>query len=155
MRSLRWWDHLTTWQTRELDGITGRVTVPFTGARERMRDVQAVHHGASNQPLSMLTQHMNPGRSHRHQSSCVEALSVLDDPTGEYLFRVWPIASTGTVYARVRADPGNVFTDAGVVVPFDASVLINGTCMKYAIGDATNPGMAMEFDRAYNERVSS
>jgi hypothetical protein len=152
-RALRWWDHMTTWQTRTLDGTTGRVTVPFVGARERMRDVQTVYADTWNRELAFLTQHTNPGRLTGTNPRMVEALSVTDDPTGGYLFRVWPLTATGDVRVRLRADTVGVFTTATVIVPFDATALINGACMKYAVVDGTNPGSVMEFDRAYAERV--
>lgn len=152
-RALRWWDHLTSWQQRTLDGATGRVTVPFVGAREGINDVQAICYGNVNTPLSMLTQHHNPSRYTGNTPRAVEALSLAEDVAGAYLFRVWPLTATGDVWVRVRQDPPNVFKDNSAVVPFDATALINGACMKYTMGDGTNPGAVMELDRAWNERV--
>lgn len=152
-RALRWWDHLTTWQTRTLDGTTGKFTTDVLGARERMRDVQSVWSPDRQQPLPMVNQHNTPMRISGTRPRMVEALSVVDDPAGTRLFRVWPLQSTGEVLFRVRCDPPDLFTNVAAIVPFDASVLVNGACMKYAVMDGTNPGSMAEFDRAYNERV--
>lgn len=152
-RVLRWWDHLTTWQTRTLDGSSGKVTSPFIGVREGMRDVQGVFLSGHTTSLSLISQHVNPSRYTGTTPRAVEALNAADDPTGGYLFRVWPIASTGDVAVRVRSDPADLFTNPVVKVPFDATALVNGACMKYAVMDGTNPGSVIEFDRAYNERV--
>lgn len=155
VRALRWWDHLTSYQTRTLDGTTGRVTVPFVGARDRYRDVQGVYYDRSPTPLPITSFHRNPTSYTGTRPRLVEPLDLVADATGMYLFRVWPLASQGTVHVRLRADPyTNLFDDAANrTIPFDATCLINGACMKYAIMDGTNPGAVGEFDRAYNERV--
>lgn len=156
VRSLRWWDHLMSFEERTLDGTTGKVTVPFVGARERFRDVQAVYYDRQNSPLSMVHQHANPNRYSGTIPRAVEALPLSQfDESGSHLFRVWPLTSVGTVYVRIRLDPYVDLFDVNVnrTIPFDATAMINGTCMKYAVSDGTNPGAVMEFDRAYNERI--
>lgn len=152
-RGLRWWDHLTAWYTRTLDGTTGKFTVALEGAREGMRDVQCVYAGVNGIPLTMLDGRTNPSRYSGTTPRAMEALTGADDPTGTFLFRVWPIAAVGDVSIRARLDTADVFDDNQVIVPFDSTALINGACMKYAMGDGTNPGAVAEFDRAYNERV--
>jgi hypothetical protein len=156
VRVLRWWDHLMSWEERTLDGTTGKVTVPFTGARERFRDVQAVYFERTTSPLPVIQQHSNPYKYSGAIARAVEALPVSSfDESGTHLFRVWPLTATGTVYVRMRLDPFSNMFDINVnnVIPFDSTALINGVCMKYAIQDGTNPGAVVEFDRAYNERI--
>src|SRR5215213_7096303 len=61
-RALRWWDHLTSWNTRTLDGSTGKFTVALTGAREGIRDVHAVFAGTQSAQLPFTQQNLNPAR---------------------------------------------------------------------------------------------
>jgi hypothetical protein len=155
-RQLRWWDHLTEWRTVTLDGVTGTATTDFaTPVRERLRDIQAVYAGSQTTPLPLLSQHSNPIRYTGTTPRAYEALPTSQDPTGVKVLRVYPLASTGDLQLRMRVDDPGMFTvvGGGTVIPFDATALVNGACMKYAIGDGTNPGAVAEFDRAYNERV--
>ncbi len=156
VRALRWWDHLTAYQTRTLDGVTGRVTVPFAGVREHYRDVQGVYFDRNPTPLSVVSfQQRNPSAYSGTRPRIVEPLDLGADPNGTHLFRVWPLASVGTVHVRLRSDTYDdlFLSTANRTIPFDATCLINGACMKYAVMDGTNPGAVGEFDRAYNERV--
>lgn len=152
-RGLRWWDHLTAWQTFTLDGTTGQITGTITGARERMADVQVVFASTQQVPLPLLNAQTNLARYTGTTPRAMAPLSVADDPDGEKLFKVYPLASTGDLQVRLRTDPINAFIDNQVTIPFDATALVNGACFKYAVMDGTNAGGTAEFDRAYNERV--
>ncbi len=153
-RMLRWWDHLMLWWTKDLNGTNGQVTVPFNPPlRERMLDVHMIYAGDSNVPLPLADARSNPFRYSGSIPRVVSPLSAVVDPTGSLLFRVYPLTATGKLHVRYRNEPSTLFTDPAAVIPFDATALINGACMKYAIGDGTNPGAVAEFDRAYNERI--
>lgn len=152
-RGLRWWDHLTSWNTYTLDETTGKITGTITGARERMGDVQVVFAGTQQVPLPLLNSKTNLARYTGTTPRAMAPLSIADDALGEKLFKVYPLASTGDIQVRLRQDPVDLFDDPAVVVPFDSTALVNGACFKYAIMDGTNPGSVQEFDRAYNERI--
>ncbi len=156
VRATRWWDHITQWQTRQLDGTTGMVTAAFTGARERFRDIQGVYVNNNSRPLPQLDQFNNPYRLSGTSARYIEPLDSSTDPNGQYLFRVWPLTSTTTVdepvRVRIRTDPLNLFTDPTVVVPFDATCLINGAAYKYAADDGTNPGAVASLQQTFMQR---
>lgn len=158
-RSIKWWDHLMSWQSRQLDGVTGTITTPIIGAAERFRDVQNVYFGNNSRPLPIMTQFVNPFRLNGTHPRFVEPLSMADDAAGELLFRIWPLQSVTAVdkpiRARVRTDPANIFDDVSVVVPFDAAALINGAAAKYAADDGTGGGTASTLSAVYRQRMSA
>ena len=155
VRAQRWWDHLMVWENRELDGTTGQITVPITGCREGFRDVKHVFFRNSNQPIPILSQDVNPYRLAGTQPRYIEPLNVVT-ANNTSLFRVWPLTAVATtlepIRIRVRKDPANVFTDASVIVPFDATCLINGAAYKYAADDGTNPAAVASLQTAFEAR---
>lgn len=159
VRQERWWDHLMYWETVELDGSTGVITTTLDNLREGFEDVQYIFYGTSNLPLPQLTSDINPYRLSGTTPRYVEPLAADDDPSGNLIFRVWPLESVATIAddnplrVRVRRDPTNLFTDAQVVVPFDAMCLVNGAAHKYAAGDGTNPTQVEEFRVAFEARL--
>jgi hypothetical protein len=152
VRDERWWDELTAWTQKTLDGTTGRVTVPFTGL-QGFKDIASVYVNTNSQPMPRLHTDVNPYRLSGTHPRYLEPLSLAQDPTGTFGFRVWPLASTGTITVRHRADPANVFTDPAVVVPFDDVALINGAAAKYAAGDGANPAFVADFENTFNTRM--
>lgn len=157
VRTQRWWDHLMQWHETQLDGTTGRVVTTFSGARERFRDVQNVFYAHATQPLPISSQFVNPFRITGGAPRFIEPLSLSDDPNGEYLFRVWPLnAATDASHplrVRYRADPADLFTDPAVIVPFDATCLVNGAAFKYAADDGSNPASVSVLQTAFETRL--
>jgi hypothetical protein len=157
VRSIRWWDHLMSWSNQQLDGSTGRITGTIIGARERFRDVQHVFYGTNNTPIPIASSDINTFRLTGTLPRFIEPLNVVDDAAGTKLVRVWPLASITTsdkpIRLRVRTDPANVFTDPSVIIPFDATCLINGAAHKYAADDGTNPASVMSLQNAFEARL--
>jgi hypothetical protein len=162
VRSRRWWDNLTKWETRQLDGTTGKCTAQFIGTREGFRDVDRVCYGSNSTPLPLLSSNINPYRLTGTSPRYVEPLHSADDvqgwaPTGQNLFRIWPLTSVTTVAQplriHIREDPASLFTNTAVVVPFDASCLINGAAAKYAADDGTNPATVTMLQQAFENRL--
>lgn len=156
VRSKEWWDQLMVWDEKQVDPLTGLVTVAFTGCRDGFGDVRAVVQGDNTQPLPVL-QSNNPNRITGTVARFIEPLNAIDDPTGTFLFRVWPRETVTTVdkplRIRRRRDPLNLFTDPAVVVPFDSAVLINGAAHSYAADDGTNPAQVQKLGEAFNARL--
>ena len=162
VRSLRYWDHLTKWLTRELDGITGTCTASFSGARDGWNDVDRIVVGSSNTPLPLLSNNINPFRLTGTHPRYVEPLHQ-DDDINQYIaefqniFRIWPLTSIATgdtaLRVHIRVDPSNLFTDPNVIVPFDHSILINGAAAKYSADDGTNPASIAMLTNAYTTRL--
>ncbi len=156
-RAIRWWDHLMKWETRQLDGTTGIVTAPFSGARERFRDIQYVFVGTNNVPIPNLSSNANYAKYTGTYPRFIEPLHSSDDPLGVNLFRVIPVTAVTTVdqplRVRLRSDPANIFTDPGVIVPFDATCLVNGAAAKYMADDGTNPASVAMLLNTRQERM--
>lgn len=162
VRSLRYWDHLTKWLTRDLTGTDGLPTIPFAGARDGWNDIDRIVVGSSNTPLPLLSNNINPYRLTGTYPRYVEPLHQDDDISQfvaelQNIFRIWPLTAiaTGTTALRVhiRVDPANLFTDPNVVVPFDHSILINGAAAKYSADDGTNPASVAMLNNAYQTRL--
>lgn len=157
VRVARWWDHLMQWRNQQLDGTTGTITGTIVGARERFRDVQHTLYASNNRPLPLMSPDINPFRLTGTTPRFVEPLNTADDPAGNKLIRVWPLTSVTTVdkpiRLRVRLDPVDVFTNPAIVVPFDATCLINGAAFKYAADDGTNPASVASLQSAFDIRL--
>lgn len=158
VRTVRWWDHLMSWQVRQLDGTTGQVTAPFIGASERFRDVQHIFVSTQNSALPILSSDVNPYRLSGTYPRYVEPLNVGDDATGANLFRIWPLASIAgndaPLRVRMRNDPASLFTTPTIVVPFDATCLINGAAFKYAADDGTNAASVTSLQATFEARLT-
>jgi len=161
-RSRRWWDNLTKWETRQLDGTTGVCTASFAGTREGFRDVERVCVGNNSVPLPILSSNINPYRLTGTSPRYVEPLHASDDiqgwaPVAQNLFRIWPLTSVTTMAlplrVHIRSDPANLFTDPSVIVPFDASCIINGAAAKYAADDGTNPATVTMLQQSFENRL--
>lgn len=156
VRAQRWWDHLMEWQNRPLDGVKGQITFGIDGCRERFRDVKHIYYRNNSQPLPILSQDINPYRLSGTVPRYVEPLNFSETGSATKLFRIWPLTAvaTGTdpIRVRVRVDPPSVFTDPSVVIPFDATCLINGAAFKYAADDGTNPASVESLRNAFEAR---
>lgn len=157
VRVQRWWDHMMQWQTKLLNGTTGQVTVPFSGVRERFRDVERVCWNNIGIPLPQLGAGVNPYRLTGTTPRFIEPLHTMDDSAGTQLFRVWPltsIASTATpLRVHVRVDPASLFTDITQIVPFDAACLVNGASAKYAADDGMNSAAIGVLQKTFEDRL--
>ena len=157
-RSSRWWDHLMSWEVRELTGTNGLITAPLIGARQRYRDVRYVVVGTTSTALPVLSVGVNPYRLSGTYPRYIEPLSVSDDPNGTLLFRVWPLTASAPAAVplriQLRKDPPNVFTDPATIVPFDSICLINRASALYAADDNANPTQVESLDSVFKERLT-
>ncbi|MFM2456623.1 hypothetical protein QU896_29335, partial [Citrobacter freundii] len=85
-----------------LDGTTGKITAPITGCRERAKDIRMVLFSNNHTPIPILAQGVNPYKLSGTMPRYLEPLSVSGDPTGEYLFRIWPLTATTTTAMPLR-----------------------------------------------------
>lgn len=157
VRSERWWDHLMRWENHQLDGATGKIVGTISNAPNRFHDVKHIYIGSSRRELPILAANVNPYRLTGTIPRFVEPLNVIDDAEGNKLFRIWPLAAITEIdkplRCYVRVDPPNLFTSPTVVVPFDATCLINGAAYKYAADDGTNPASVATLQNAFGERL--
>ena len=157
VRTKRWWDHLMVMESRQLDGSTGVITSGLDGAREGYEDIQWIKWGTNSVPLPQLSSTINPYKLSGTTPRYVEPLHIDGDPTRTLLFRVWPLASVTTVALpiriRYRKDPTSLFTDSSVVVPFDATCLVNGAAAKFAMDEAVSTGTAQTLQQTFVARL--
>lgn len=154
LRHETWWPWLMKRLTGTLDGTTGRVTgTPWTtGGLTDFDDIRAIYLDSYQQRMPMLSEDVNPATLTGGQyARYVEPLSVHDDPTGVYLFKVWPVLTTGTVYVWARCDPVNIFSSPTIVVPMNKYLLMNYAMWRYMTDDAANPGAASAAIQAYEK----
>lgn len=158
VRRERWWDHLMTWQNTELDGTTGVPTVGFDGASEGYEDIRYIYVFNGRTPMPQLTADVNPYGLTGNYPRYVEPRALADDSaTPRKLFRVWPLTavadSTRPLRVHFRRDPTDLFTDPAVLVPFDATCLINGAAARYLAQDGTSPGGVADLNSVFMGRL--
>lgn len=135
-----WWPWLMDWRTGALDGITG---VPAADAMfedvDSWDDVRGMFLNNDQRPLPQLPQEVNPftfsfGSGQRYAEFHNSVTKRV---------RVWPLATTGTLYAHVRVVPS--VTDLDDTMPFDWIALVNGACYKMSEDDGGNPAQSRKF----------
>lgn len=158
VRKERWWDHLMAWSSVELDGTTGVPTTGFAGASEGFEDIKFVYYFDRRTPIPQLTSDVNPYPLSGTYPRFIEPLALSDDTSApRRLFRVWPLASvadaTTPLRVHYRKDPDNLFTTPSVIVPFDATCLINGAAARYLAQDGTNAGGVVDLNNVFMTRI--
>lgn len=151
-----WWPHLMKWSSHVLDETTGRVTAAtrFPTSVLSFYNIRALYAGTTQVPLAQLPPSLNPYAMSGSVPRYVEALHEEDDEdTSEarYLFRVWPLTSTGTIYAHARHIPTTVFEDGTRIVPFDRYTLVAGAAMLYATDDGNNPAAVVKYQTQFTD----
>lgn len=156
VRGMQWWDQLMSWESRQLNGTTGQITVGINGAADGFKDIQYIVYGNNSQPMPLLLAN-NPNRLTGTTPRYIDPLSASVDPSGIFLFRVWPQTATTTaalpLRIRMRRDPDNLFTIPATIVPFDSAVLINGAAASYAADDGCAPSQVAKLREAYAMRL--
>ncbi len=157
VRLERWWDHMMNWQTHRLDGTTGQIVGNIVGARQRFSDIRSILSNHGSQELPQLSSGVNPFRLAGTLPRYIQPLTAAEDVTATKLFRVWPMTAVANdanpLRVLIRLDPANLFTNPNVVVPFDATCLINGAAFKYAADDAANMTSVAQLQSAFNQRL--
>lgn len=152
LRKETWWPWLMKRLQGTLDGTTGKVTgTPWaTGGLTDFDDIRAVWLESYQQRIPMVDESFNPvNYTSMQYARYIEPLSVHDDPTSNYLFRLYPATTTGTVYVWARVDPTGIFTNPAIVVPMSKYLLQNYAMWRYMTDDAANPGAASAALQAY------
>jgi len=141
------WDHLYTWETRTLDGITGLVTVPFTGVRRAM-DVDIVRLQGQDIaiPSPVGTEHLLYTGS---EALAVEELRWDHPDHDTKLFQFWPKTANSTIEFHISYIPTD-FTDDDAVVPMDVSLMVNGAAWWMLADDGLNPASAEKAQVLYD-----
>ena len=148
-----WLGRQMAWFQRTLDGSTGVITTNIgladgattgTGVL-RFEDIKAVWLGTQSTPLPVLSGEINP--------YVTTYASVFIEPTNDplKLFRIWPLATTGTVYIRARQLPIALLGDDTVLLESD--VLMYRACWEYCADDGANPGAEAKFKARYQDAV--
>lgn len=149
---IRQWPWLHKWQSRTIDGSTGKPTQRLTSVA-RAQDIVKIHNSQSQTPLPMIGPSLNPYMLGGTVAQYVEWLHPDDDSAdadgNKYLFRVWPLASTDTVYIYARTTVADLFDDPQVEVPFDWITLMNGAAMDIVADDGNDPVSLDKFRLAF------
>lgn len=154
LRKETWWPWLMKRIDGSLDGSSGKtIGSPWSGdGLTDFEDIRAVWLGSYQQRLSMVDESVNPDTfSGQQWARYIEPLSIHDDPTGIYLFRVLPMDTTGTVYVWARVDPVGLFTNPSVLVPMNKYLLHNYALWRYWTDDGSNPAGAAAALQAYEK----
>lgn len=146
----RWWDRQCRWYTRTLDGVTGIVTSPFTDIIS-FQDVQKVLRGDDIRPLSVLPSEWNPFAVSGTSPRYVEAYEETDG--NGRLFRVWPLAATGTIRVRGRKLLARSTIVPDTTLNFDEYALRCWAAWHYSEADSASPGQAGMFQSALSLKM--
>ena len=139
-----WWHQFKGSGTFTLNGTTGEVTETLTSLIKRYEDVQAVFITGMTVPLAQLPTKFNA-------ATLASSSPKFIGPSATKVFKVYPVASTGTIEVHYRTLPTS-FTDDSVV-DFDDFTLIYAACMDFAIDDATNELQIQKFDALFTKRL--
>lgn len=154
LRKEAWWPWLMKRMQASLDGVTGTIigNAWVIGGLNDFDDIRAVWLSSYQQRLPVVDESINPEQMLGTQfARFIEPLSYHADPTGQYLFRVLPMTTTGTVYVWARCDPANLFTTPSVVVPMNKYLLHNYVMFRYWTDDGSNPAAAAAALQAYEK----
>jgi hypothetical protein len=150
-REQRYWDHMMEWRVYDaigngqLAGVDLSYTVPA--------DVKVVHYGNDNTPLPWLGS-QNPARVVGNNVRYISATAYGSTmPFTYYPQSFTTVGSTYKLHAYIRKTYAGVFSNPDIVVPFDATALINGAAAKYAIDDGTNMGSVEMLQKVFNDRM--
>jgi hypothetical protein len=154
LRNETWWPWMMKRVSGTLDGTTGKVAgTPWaTAGLTDFDDIRAIYLDSYQNRLPMISEDVNPitvvgGQYARY----VEPLSVHDDPISNFLFRIYPVTTVGTVYLWARVDPTGIFSTPTIVVPMNKYLLLNYCMWRYMTDDAANPGAAAAAIQAYEK----
>lgn len=150
------WDHLWTWETKTLDGTTGKFTTVFTTVKQ-WEDVTEMRIGGTERVIPKPV-----GNEHTifTSGSTPEFYTVLpwDDADAETKFiQIWPPTATGSVDMLVGHRPEN-FELPDDKVPMDRSLMVDGAVWWLLEDDGMNPASVDKartaFDLNYQDIIS-
>lgn len=141
-----WWPEYNEWSTWTLDGSTGVVTTDLTNLVKRFEDIRTIYLGGTDSDIVPLPSDFNPNK-------LTGTTPVYYEPhsSASNVFKVWPIASTGTLDVNYRTKPAT-FSDSDEV-RLDDQVLILGAAYDYLEDDGGNPGATQKMLNLFNQRL--
>ncbi len=150
-----WIPEQMKWQNATLAGAAGLPSTDWEDVSS-YKDIRAIFFNTSQRPLPRLPSDLNPFTVGGTVAKFQEPLSRNDEPssTSNRLFRIWPLASTGTVYIHARLRDTNLFRDPTNTIYFDDVAMINGAAFMYAADDGANPGSVAKFQKLYEDRIT-
>lgn len=138
-----WWPQFRWWQTQTLDGSTGFAT--NASEFSSWTDIKNIFPSTETRRLSQLPDPMNPFLLTGTTPMFVEPQA------GTKLFRIWPLASVGTIYVQGRKKPANfALTET---IDFDEMCLQHLAAWMYATADGNNPAYAELLQTVYESRL--
>lgn len=139
------WPQFRVRQTLTLDGVTGRPTVAPADITS-WEDIQFVLPRSYNRPLRILPDKLNT--DFIADAGVPRYIEHVDDAK---LFRVWPLASTGTVQVVGRKRPNPfIITDT---VKFDSLCIEHYMAWSYFTDDESSPGSAQKHQGLFEKRL--
>ena len=156
LKTEAWWPWLMTRLSGTLDGTTGKVVgspTPWTlGGVRDFDDIRAVYLNNWQNRITKIGEDFNPaGTSYGTMATFVEPLAHQADPTGAWMFNIWPKTTTGTVYIWARSETSSLFIVPSEIVPMNRFMLMNYAMWRYMTDDAANPGAAAAALQAYEK----
>lgn len=141
------------WLNTTLDGTSGS---PVGGSDpsndvsriKRFEDILHIYRRGSNTPLRRFPY---LGRNLNDVSGGTARYYDYNSITGK-VFKVVPIASTGTIDIRAKIRPDDFITTT--VIKLDPIILVNGAAWLYAEDDGTNPAQASKFQTLFERKLN-
>jgi hypothetical protein len=145
---LKYWPQFSAWYSWTLDGVAGVVSDDISSILTRHQDLAGVWYDQALDPLPALP---NTGNPYTLTNTTPLFIELFNDPK---IFRIWPLASTGTIRVYVRTYPA-VFTinTTAAQVNFDSQALIYGAVFNLLDDDGTNPAAAERYRGLYEQRA--
>jgi hypothetical protein len=143
--TLKYWPQFRVRESKILDGVTGKVTVPFANIKQ-WDDVQYVFREWSDRPLPEIPN----GFSTLNLTGT--AAEWIEPRSDTYLFTVYPITAVDNIQVVGRNRPANLFI-ATDVVPFDDWALAHYAAWSYLVNDASNPAAAAKEQGLFDIRM--
>lgn len=145
--TMDYWPQFRAREVRDLDGVTGLVTVAFTNIKQ-YDDIQYVLREFSTRPLPELPVGMQTLNLTGTQPEFIEARN------DSFLFTAYPLSATGRVEVIGRNRPAALYTQNDVV-PFDDWALVHYAAWSYLTSDGSNPGAAIKEQGLFDMRLKA
>ena len=153
LHAKEWWPEYMRWSSQDLDGSTGVIDTDILTSPEfaSFGDIRGVWLDGENDPIPRLSEHENPYEYSGTRPLFLEALAASATNQSTRLFRVWPLASTGTLYIhhRFRTRERLQSTDD---VYLDRDLLMYGAVAAYLADDGSMPDMLDRYERKFDVR---
>lgn len=146
-----WWPEYMKWFTLTLSGANGihtDATFSSDGNVQKSEDIRSITISGQNRPLPKLPYNTNPYNITGTRPVYWEAIEKTDANAGR-LFRVWPLAATGTLYVNARVRPATI--DSTVNNYMDDNLLVFGAAWLILEQEDINANAAALAERMFTE----